>query len=68
MARSVPAFSRVSGHTREDNSRRGGFGSALGGQRRRSSIFLGHSNSVWGRVVADIPDFCRELVAAIAEQ
>ena len=23
-------------------------------------------NIVWGRVVADIPDFCRELVAAIA--
>lgn len=23
-------------------------------------------NLVWGRVVADIPDFCRELVAAIA--
>jgi protease I len=24
-------------------------------------------NQVWGRVVADIPDFCRELVAAIEE-
>jgi protease I len=24
-------------------------------------------NLVWGRVVADIPDFCRELVAAIEE-
>lgn len=24
-------------------------------------------NIVWGRVVEDIPDFCRELVAAIAE-
>jgi protease I len=23
-------------------------------------------NLVWGRVVEDIPDFCRELVAAIA--
>jgi hypothetical protein len=23
---------------------------------------------VWGRVVADIPAFCRELVAALAEQ
>ena len=21
---------------------------------------------VWGRVVADVPDFCRELVAALA--
>jgi deglycase len=25
-------------------------------------------NLVWGRVVEDIPDFCRELVAAIADQ
>jgi hypothetical protein len=25
-------------------------------------------NSVWGRVVADIPVFCRELVAALAEE
>lgn len=25
-------------------------------------------NLVWGRVVADIPDFCRELVAAIETQ
>jgi protease I len=25
-------------------------------------------NVVWGRVVADIPDFCRELVAALKEQ
>src|SRR5687768_16397992 len=26
------------------------------------------SHSVWGRVVPDIPDFCRELVAALAEE
>jgi protease I len=25
-------------------------------------------NMVWGRVVADIPDFCRELVNALAEK
>lgn len=25
-------------------------------------------NLVWGRVVADIPDFCRELVQALVEQ
>ncbi len=25
-------------------------------------------NLVWGRVVADIPDFCRELVAALVER
>jgi protease I len=25
-------------------------------------------NMVWGRVVDDIPDFCRELVAALAEE
>jgi protease I len=24
-------------------------------------------NLVWGRVVADIPDFCRELVDALSE-
>jgi protease I len=24
-------------------------------------------NMVWGRVVEDIPDFCRELVAALAK-
>jgi hypothetical protein len=23
---------------------------------------------IWGRVVPDIPDFCRELVAALAEE
>lgn len=26
------------------------------------------ANQVWGRIVADIPDFCRELVAALAEK
>jgi hypothetical protein len=26
------------------------------------------SHSVWGRVVPDIPAFCRELVAAFAEK
>jgi protease I len=25
-------------------------------------------NLVWGRIVADIPDFCRELVAALVEK
>jgi protease I len=29
---------------------------------------LRDGNLVWGRVVKDIPDFCRELVAAIAEK
>jgi protease I len=24
-------------------------------------------NLVWGRVVADIPDFCRELIGALSE-
>lgn len=28
---------------------------------------LREGNMVWGRVVEDIPDFCRELVAALAE-
>jgi hypothetical protein len=30
--------------------------------------FSTYSDSVWGRVVPDIPAFCRELVAALAEQ
>jgi hypothetical protein len=25
-------------------------------------------HSVWGRMVPDVPDFCRELVAALAEE
>jgi hypothetical protein len=28
--------------------------------------FSATSHLVWGRVVPDIPDFCRELVAALA--
>jgi hypothetical protein len=27
-----------------------------------------HLHLVWGRVVPDIPDFCRELVAALVEE
>jgi hypothetical protein len=27
-----------------------------------------HMHLVWGRVVPDIPDFCRELVAALADE
>jgi len=30
--------------------------------------FLTHLHLVWGRVVPDIPAFCRELVAALAEE
>ena len=30
--------------------------------------FLAAPHSVWGCVVPDIPDFCRELVAALAEE
>jgi len=36
-----------------------------GGTWRDESAFR-DGNLVWGRVVADIPDFCRELVKAIA--
>ena len=36
--------------------------------RRRIRISLEHSHSVWGRVVPDIPDFCRELVSALADE
>ncbi len=38
-----------------------------GGKWRDEAAFRS-GNIVWGRVVADIPDFCRELVAAIEEQ
>ena len=27
-----------------------------------------HLHLVWGSVVPDIPDFCRELIAALAEE
>jgi protease I len=37
-----------------------------GGTWRDESAFR-DGNLVWGRVVSDIPDFCRELVKAIAE-
>jgi hypothetical protein len=29
---------------------------------------LTYLHSFWGRVVPDIPDFCRELVATLAEE
>ena len=38
---------------------------ALGDVSRRLSPA---SRVVWGRVAPDIPAFCRELVAALAEQ
>jgi hypothetical protein len=48
-----------------------GAGEYIGGRqevrRRRTPTLLDRSHSVWGRVVPDIPDFCRELVAALAE-
>jgi hypothetical protein len=31
-------------------------------------MLRGGTHSVWGRVVSDIAAFCRELVAALAEQ
>jgi hypothetical protein len=52
-------------HKLQTRSRRGAPERAVpDGLRRLSTI----SYSVWGRVVPDIPDFCRELVAALAEQ
>ncbi|HEX2182813.1 MAG TPA: hypothetical protein VHH10_11050 [Rubrobacteraceae bacterium] len=33
-----------------------------------SGRFSGTSHLVWGRVVPDIPAFCGELVAALAEE
>jgi hypothetical protein len=31
-------------------------------------LSVAYLHLVWGRVVPDIPDFCRELVAALAEE
>ena len=33
--------------------------------RRRVLAFVGPPHPVWGRIVPDIPTFCRELVAAL---
>lgn len=38
-----------------------------GGTWRDEAAFR-DGNLIWGRVVADIPDFCRELVEALAEK
>lgn len=38
------------------------------GARWKNLPAIRSKNVVWGRVVADIPDFCRELVAAFAKQ
>jgi hypothetical protein len=56
-------------HTREHTSRgegdlSGSPAKALGDVLQRFSTI---SLLVWGRVVPDIPAFCRELVAALAE-
>ena len=38
---------------------------ALDGEGDGIVIIGGRPHLIWGRVVADIPDFCRELVAAV---
>jgi hypothetical protein len=68
--RSDPTSSRhLASHTSTHTSRRlGPFQAAqeiVGDVSRRLSPAF---HSVWGRVVPDIPDFCRELVAALAEE
>ena len=56
----------TSNHTSwERGSLLGPLEQAVGDVLRRFSTT---SHSVWGRVVPDIPAFCRELVAALAEQ
>src|SRR5829696_7870509 len=59
---------RASPHTREHVSRKKRecsrvFPRVVGDMFQRPSTTL---HLVWGRVVPDIPDFCRELVAALA--
>ena len=59
----------ASAYTSADASR--GRGAILGSLTWSLGNVLGlpavHHHSVWGRVVEDIPAFCRELVAALAE-
>ena len=43
----------------------GPFGKVVGD---RAWTFAARLHLVWDRVVPDIPDFCRELVAALAEE
>jgi hypothetical protein len=56
-------------HTREHTNQ--GRGAIQGYLRMPLRDVLGlsvtHIHLVWGRVVPDIPEFCRELVAALAE-
>jgi hypothetical protein len=61
---------RTRGYTSDNTSKRGAIhpepkGEAIGDVFRGSSST---SHSVWGRVVPDIPAFCRELIAALAEE
>jgi hypothetical protein len=70
-ARSHPeALLAASRHTREHTSRKEGglSGSPELATGDVSRCFSLASHLVWGGVVPDIPDFCRELVAALAEE
>ncbi len=64
------AFSRASGHTTVHTSRWTGpiHTPAEMAVKDAFLCFSTTSHSVWGHVVADIPDFNRELVAALAAQ
>ncbi len=63
------ASSWASRHTREHTNRNSGGPETLSCKAVGDVFwrFLATSHLVWGRVVPDIPDFCRELVAALAE-
>jgi hypothetical protein len=55
-------------HTREHTSRRRtAIQASLEKAAETCSNVLRPPLLVWGRVVSDIPAFCRELVAALAE-
>jgi putative intracellular protease/amidase len=62
--------SRTSHHTHEHTSTGMGIKDDLenAGAIWVDKAAFREGNLVWGRVVPDIPDFCRELVAALAEE
>jgi hypothetical protein len=67
---SFALFADLAGYTSGHTSQGRTLGHALsrGPAGDLFQCFSTTSHSAWGRVVPDIPDFCRELVAALAEQ
>ncbi|HZB08950.1 MAG TPA: hypothetical protein VE525_07555 [Rubrobacter sp.] len=60
-----PLFDRQGQHQPGERSQSRPPAKAVGDVYQRFSAAF---HLVWGRVVPDIPDFCRELIAALAEE